>query len=221
LSLCDKRPRIAPTTSAVPGCPLSPLAERGIVPCHKSSFLGPIRLWRTLGASLSPFFRPDTLLRARPAAHGRLTRCANETQKSSENSHNPGSRTIFPHLWGCKTNFPLYLRPRAFDPLRKPFSVKSCIYGLNVLYLSQETDMQLTRSQTIVLIVLGVLTLIVYCILVGTVVVNSQQILQISAPAAATTLPYYLPPSMGVQDQLSLISAPSGFRPAAKAQCRP
>jgi len=49
--------------------------------------------------------------------------------------------------------------------------------------------MQLTRSQTIVLIVLGVLTLIVYCILVGTVVVNSQQILQISAPAAATTPP--------------------------------
>ncbi|MFQ6102378.1 MAG: tetratricopeptide repeat protein [Anaerolineae bacterium] len=49
--------------------------------------------------------------------------------------------------------------------------------------------MKLTRSQLIVVIVLGVLVVGVYGCLVGTVVVNSRQISQITASAAATSSP--------------------------------
>jgi len=52
--------------------------------------------------------------------------------------------------------------------------------------------MKLTRSQLITLIVLGVLTVVVYGVLVAAVVLNSRQISQMSAPAAATSS---LPPA--------------------------
>ncbi len=49
--------------------------------------------------------------------------------------------------------------------------------------------MKLTRSQLIMLIVLGVLTVVVYGCLVSTIVRNSQQISEVLAPGAATNPP--------------------------------
>ncbi|RLC92656.1 MAG: hypothetical protein DRI77_12725 [Chloroflexi bacterium] len=56
--------------------------------------------------------------------------------------------------------------------------------------------MKLTRSQIMVLIVLGVLTLGIYGCLVGTVVINSRQISQAILPKATTT-----PPPTAVADE--------------------
>ena len=49
--------------------------------------------------------------------------------------------------------------------------------------------MKLTRSQLIVVIVLGVLTVGILCCLLGTVVLNLQQIAQVLVPAAPTLTP--------------------------------